>query len=190
MSKEKEEKQEEIEKQEEESVNEKRKGKANKVKKEEIKITKEEYNELKNEVNSLEDKLIRQKAEMVNYRRRMEEEHARLQKYANENLMKELLEVVDNFERAISMDDDNLDDEVSKFLEGFKMIYGELNQILLEFDVKVIDALNQEFDPKYHNAVAKEQKEDKESGIVLEVYQKGYMLKDKVIRPAMVKVNE
>ncbi len=157
---------------------------------EEITITKEEYNDLKNEVSSLEDKLIRTKAEMVNFRRRMEEEHAKLQKYANENLMKELLEVVDNFERAISMDDDNLEDEVSKFLEGFKMIYGELNQILIEFDVKEIEALGKEFDSKYHNAVAKDQNKEKESGVVIEVYQKGYMLKDKVIRPAMVKVNE
>ena len=157
---------------------------------EEVTISKEEYDNLRNEVSSLEDKLLRSKAEMINYRKRMEDEYYRLQKYANESLVKELLEVIDNFERAISMDDDNLEDEVSKFLEGFKMIYGELNQILIEFDIKEIDALGKEFDPKYHNAVSKDSNKEKESGIILEVYQKGYMLKDRVIRPAMVKVNE
>ena len=111
-------------------------------------------------------------------------------KYANEDLVSELLPVIDNFERAIKMDNDDLSDEVSKFLEGFKMIYGNLINILNKLDVKEIEASGIEFDPNYHQAVLTEKDESKPSGVVLEVLQKGYMYKDKVIRPAMVKVNE
>ena len=97
---------------------------------------------------------------------------------------------MDNFERAIKLDDDNLDDEVSKFLEGFKMIYCSMQNIMGNFEVKQIDGANKPFDPVYHNAIMVEQKEGVEPGMVIEVLQKGYIYKDKVIRPAMVKVSE
>ena len=133
---------------------------------------------------------MRIQAEMINYKKRKEEETSNLLKYANEDLVSELLPVIDNFERAIKMDNDDLSDEVSKFLEGFKMIYGNLINILNKLDVKEIEASGIEFDPNYHQAVLTEKDESKPSGVVLEVLQKGYMYKDKVIRPAMVKVNE
>ena len=110
-------------------------------------------------------------------------------KYANSDMIIPILTIVDDFERAISLDDNILDDEVSKFLSGFKMIYTRLKKILDDFEVKEIDALNKEFDPKYHQAVFTV-KDDRGPNIVLEVLQKGYMYKDKVIRPAMVKVSE
>ena len=88
------------------------------------------------------------------------------------------------------MDDDNLEDEVSKFLSGFKMIYSQIRDLLNKFEVKEIICLNEKFDPTYHQAVLTDKVEGVESGIVLEVLQKGYMYKDKVIRPSMVKVNE
>ena len=100
-----------------------------------------------------------------------------------------MLPIIDNFENAIKMDDDNLEDEVSKFLKGFKMIYGNLLTVLEKFEIKPIDGVNKPFDPTYHQAVMTE-KSDKESGIVIDVLRKGYILKDKVIRPAMVKVSE
>ncbi len=146
--------------------------------------------EYKKKLQELEEKNLRTQAELINYRRRKEEETTRLLKYANEDLAKELLPIVDNFERAINMDDDNLEDEVSKFLEGFKMIYCHLVSALEEYEIKAIDGVNKPFDPTYHQAVLTEHVDGVEPGMVVEVLQKGYLLKDKVIRPAMVKVSE
>ena len=141
-------------------------------------------------IKELEDSLLRSKAEFINYRKRLEEEQSRLLKYCNEDLIKETLPILDNFERAIKMDDKNLDDEVSKFLSGFKMIYCNLVNILKSNGVIEIDGNNKPFDPTYHEAIMTEKRDGVEEGMVLEVLQKGYILKDKVIRPAMVKVSE
>ena len=135
-------------------------------------------------------KSMRVQAEMLNFKKRKEEELSNFLKYANSNIIEDLLPIVDNFERAIKMDDNDLSDEVSKFLSGFKMIYGNLINILTKFEVKEIEAEGLEFNPSFHQAVLTEKDEKKPSGVVLEVLQKGYMYKDKVIRPAMVKVNE
>ena len=165
--------------------------KEEKKKKKEKKNKFEEENiELKNKVSELEDKLIRAQAEMVNYRRRKDEETSRLLEYSNEDIAKDLLPILDNFERAINMDDDNLDDEVSKFLEGFKIIHKGLKETLQKYDVMEINPVDKEFDPNYHNAVMTDNNLEKDDNIVTEVFQKGYMLKSKVIRPAMVKVNQ
>ncbi len=149
-----------------------------------------EIEELQQQVASFKEMLLRNQAELQNYKRRREEETAKMMKYKDEDLIKEFLVVLDNFERAIKMDDDDLTDEVSRFLEGFKLIYSNTINILNKFEVKEIDALGVEFDPDYHHAVLTEHDENKPAGVVLEVLQKGYMYKDKVIRPAMVKVNE
>lgn len=160
-----------------------KKDKKRKNKKEEIKKAEEK-------IKDLEDKLLREKAELINYRRRKDEEVTRLLKYSNEDLILEMLPIIDNFESAIKMDDTNLEDEVSKFLQGFKMIYGNLITVLEKYDIKPIDGVNKPFDPTYHQAVMTEKLENVESGMVIDVLRKGYILKDKVIRPAMVKVSE
>ncbi len=149
-----------------------------------------EVDELKEKVETLEQALLRSNADLINYRKRKDEELTKMLKYANEDLVIELLPTLDNFERAIDMDDDNLEDEVSKFLEGFKMIYCNLISILSKIEVKAIDGANKPFDPTYHQAVMTEKVEGKEPGMVIEVLQKGYLYKNKVIRPAMVKVSE
>ena len=141
-------------------------------------------------INDLNDKLLREKAEAINYRKRKDEEVSRMLKYKDEELITEMLPIIDNFENAIKMDDTNLEDEVSKFLEGFKMIYGNLLTVFEKYDIKPIDGINKAFDPTYHQAVMAEKIEGKESGIVVDVLRKGYILKDKVLRPAMVKVSE
>jgi molecular chaperone GrpE len=151
---------------------------------------KDKLKEAYNKISELEDKLLREKAEMVNYRHRKEDEVSRMLKYKDEELVTELLPIIDNLESAIKMDDNNLNDELSKFLEGFKMIYANIISILEKYEIKPIDGVNKPFDPTYHQAVLTEKVEDKESGIVLDVLRKGYLLKDKVIRPAMVKVSE
>ena len=141
-------------------------------------------------IRDLEDALLRSQAELINYKKRKDEETDRIIKYANEDILKGFLPVLDNFERAIGMDNDNQNDEVSKFLEGFKLMYRQILDLLNKFDVKEIDALDKEFDPSVHNAVAMDKKEGVKSGTVTEVLQKGYMYKDRVLRAAMVKVNE
>lgn len=159
--------------------------KANKKDKKEEKIK-----ELEQKIKELEDKALRDRAETINFRKRKEEDIARMLKYKDEDLIIEMLPIIDNFESAIKMDDNNLEDEVSKFLSGFKMIYGNLLSVLEKCDVKVIDGKNKPFDPTYHQAVMTEKVEDIEKDIVIEVLRKGYILKDKVLRPAMVKVSE
>ena len=161
-----------------------------KHKKEEKNKYKEEIAKLKEQNKKLEQDVLVAKADLVNYRKRKDEEVVRLLKFCNEDLIKQLLSVLDNFERAIKLDDNNLDDEVSKFLEGFKMIYCNMQNIMGGFEVKAIDGANKPFDPIYHNAIMMEKVEGMESGMVIEVLQKGYIYKDKVIRPAMVKVSE
>ena len=146
--------------------------------------------ELTDKVTALQEALLREKAELQNYKRRKEEESEKVLKYKNEDLIQQLLSVVDNFERAIRMDDYDLSDEVSKFLAGFKLIYSNMIHILESFDVKEINADGATFDPSYHHAVMMEHDDSKPAGVVLEVLQKGYLYKDRVIRPAMVKINE
>ena len=145
---------------------------------------------LTEQVNTLKETLLRNQAELQNYKRRQQEEMDRILKYKDEDILKEFLPIIDNFERAIKMDDNDLSDEVSKFLEGFKIIYTNTLNMLNKFNVKEIDANGCEFDPAYHHAVLTEHDETKPAGVVLEVLQKGYIYKDRVIRPAMVKVNE
>ena len=144
--------------------------------------------ELQNEVNTLKDKNMRIAAEMVNTLRRKDEETNRLLKYSNESLITELLPVIDNFERALNVDAKTVD--VESYQKGMTMIYNSLKNILEKFEVKEIEAIDKEFDPSYHQAVMQEEKEGTKENIVIEVLQKGYTYKDKVIRPAMVKVSK
>ena len=149
-----------------------------------------EKKKLQEEVAMLKDKYLRTSAEMQNMKRRMEEERVNLLKYDGEELIKKLLPVVDNFERAISMDDANLEDELSKFLNGFKMIYGNLNDTLQGYEVIAMDILGKPFDPNTMNAVLVEEADGVEPNMVIDVLQKGYTYKGKVIRYAMVKVSK
>lgn len=144
--------------------------------------------ELQNEVNTLKDKNMRITAEMVNTLRRKDEETNRLLKYSNESLITELLPVIDNFERALNVDAKTAD--IESYQKGMTMIYNSLKNILEKFEVKEIEAIDKEFDPSYHQAVMQEEKEGTKENIVIEVLQKGYTYKDKVIRPAMVKVSK
>lgn len=170
----------------EENVEKKEKKKNNK----ELELLKSEIENLKLENEDLKNKNIRITADMVNTVRRKDEELSRMLKFASEDLIKELLEVVDNFERALNMDDENKSDEVSNFLKGFEMIYKSILNVLEKNEVKEIEALGLEFDPSVHQAVLTDHIEDKNINEVIEVMQKGYTYKGKVIRPSMVKVNQ
>ena len=159
---------------------------------EEIDIkNREKLNEAFNKISELEDKLIRKDVEMVNYRKRKEEEVNKMLKFCHEDMIKDILPIMDNFERAIVEDEKSeLSDAEKNYRNGIKMIYSHLANVLEKFDVKPIDGSNKPFDPVYHNAIMLEKREGVKPGMVMEVLQKGYMLKDKVIRAAMVKVSE
>lgn len=162
--------------------------------KEEKQKKKNKHNEkldlLEKEKNELEDKYKRLQAEFVNYQNRTNNEITNMFKYEGENIIKQLLEVTDDFERAIKMDDDDLTDEVSQFLKGFKIIYTRLVTMLESLEVKEIDCLGKEFDPNIEEAVLTDSDQNKPENVVLEVLKKGYTYKDKTIRVAMVKVNK
>ena len=147
-------------------------------------LTKKEFEELNQKLKEAEDKSVRAVAELVNYRKRKDEEISRMLKYANEGLILDILPSMDNLERALNTGED------SKLKEGVNMIYSMLKNTLENYGVKEIEAEGIMFDASVHQAVAKDNNPDKESGIITEVMQKGYTLYDKVIRPAMVKVNE
>ena len=144
---------------------------------------------LKNNIQNLEEKLKASHAELINYRKRKDEEVSNRLKFANQDLILDILPVLDNFDRAIKLqktDDTNL----NKFLDGFKMLYNSLNETLKRYGVEEIDCLGKEFDPNFQEAMLIEQDETQENNIVLEVLIKGYMLKGRVIRAASVKVNK
>lgn len=164
---------------------------------EEKEFKKEEKKEVKHKKNSeveklrqenatLNDKILRVSAEMQNIKRHYSEDLEKLLKYNGEDVIKKILPVLDNFDRAIMMD--TTTDE--KYLEGFKLIYANLVNILKELGVTEIDCLNKQFDPNYMEAVLAEEVIEEEPNVVLDVLQKGYMYKDKLLRPAMVKVNK
>lgn len=145
-----------------------------------------EIEKLKKEVASGNEKVVRLSAEIQNMRRRYEDELSKRAMYEGVDLIKSLLPIIDNFERAIAMDNSEND----KYLEGYKMIYTNMLTVLKNVGVTEIECLHKPFDPKFMDAVLTESIIEEEQGIVLDVLQKGYMYKDKLLRPAMVKVNE
>ena len=146
--------------------------------------------EIKKREEELLNKILYQQAEFENYKKRRELDTQNLLKYSNQDIVCELLPIVDNFERAIQLDTSGLTLELGKFLEGFKMIYTHLVEILKKFEVVEIECLNREFDANTMQALMTVKVEGLKPGIVVEVLQKGYRLKDKMIRPALVKVSE
>ena len=150
----------------------------------------DELNKLKETINDLENRIKYQQAELINYRIRKDEETANMLKYANQDLILEIIQSVDNFERAIKLDDTNLNDELSKFLAGFKLIYSHLVETLKKFGVEEIETIGSEFNPNLHEALMTAHDETKPNEQVVDCLLKGYKLKGKVIRAAKVIVNK
>ena len=135
------------------------------------------------EEEALNVKYLRLMADFQNFKRRTEKEKGDIYAFANEKIISELLNVIDNFERAL--DAGNAEDS---FYKGMEMILKQLQGVLEKAGASEIAALGEEFDPNFHNAVMTEDSDEYESGKVTEVLQKGYVLNNKVIRPSMVKV--
>ena len=149
----------------------------------------EELHTLTETNKALEEKVKVAQAELINYRKRKDEETESMLKYANQSLILELLPIVDNFERALK-DEESLSEEIKKYFTGFKMMYSNLLEILKKFGVEEINRVGQIFDPKLEQALLTDSNSELEDEVVIEVLQKGYMLKDRVIRPASVKINQ
>ena len=148
----------------------------------------EEIRTLTDTNKGLEEKVKLAQAELINYRRRKDEEVEGLLKYANQGLIMDLLPIIDNFERAINHSE--VSEEMKKYSVGIKMIYNNLKDILKQYGVEEINRVGQTFDPNLEQALLVENDSTKEDDIVLEVLLKGYKLKDRVIRPASVKINQ
>lgn len=153
-------------------------------------VSQDELKKLNDTIIDLSNKLKYSQAELINYRKRKDEETAGLLKFANQDLILDLIPAVDNFERAIKLDDTNLDDSLSKFLAGFKMIYSHISDTLKKYGVEEIETVGKEFNPSIHEALMTAHDETKPNDIVLECLLKGYTLKGKVIRAAKVIVNK
>lgn len=151
-------------------------------------VAQEDMESLKEALNQKNEALLRTVAEYQNYRKRVEKEKQDLIKYANEKIMKDLIGVNDNFERAIgAIDREN--QEIAGVISGIEMIKKNFDDILERYGVKEIEAEGHEFNPEHHHAVMTEDREGAPGNTVLEVFQKGYTLHERVIRPAMVKVS-
>lgn len=135
----------------------------------------------------LQDKLIMHQAEFANFKRRKEEETSAMLRYCNQDIALEILPVVDAFERAIQA---KTNEETEKFMNGFKMIYNNLKNVLNKYEITEMDCIDKPFDHNYHQALMTAKVEGVPEGMVIEVLQKGYMIKDKLLRPALVKVSE
>jgi len=127
-------------------------------------------------------------ADMQNTTKRLQNEHVQLKKYVMQSFMEEMLPVLDNFERSLNVQEPS--EEVANFLTGYKMIYEQLISILKKNGLEEIEAVGKEFDPNFHQAVMTTHDENYEENIVVEELQKGYKLKDRVIRATLVKVNQ
>ena len=130
-------------------------------------------------------KYLRLAADFQNFRRRVEKGKSDIYAYANEKIALDIIDVMDNFERALQHSEECAD---KQFVEGIGKIYKQLKSVLDKNNIVEIKAEGEDFDPNFHNAVTSEENSDFESGKVIQALQKGYTLNDKVIRPSMVRV--
>jgi molecular chaperone GrpE len=161
------------------------KAKASEEQQEAAEGEKEEPQPVEEDDEDLKTKYLRLAADFQNYKRRVEKEKNDIYAYANEKLMAELLNVIDNFERALAVE--SVDTGMK---EGMEMIFKQLIDVLGSCGLEEIPAEGQDFDPNCHHAVQSESSDSHRSGQIIKVLQKGYTLNKKVIRPSMVIVAE
>ena len=143
--------------------------------------------ELRQQAEEYNNRYLRAQADFDNFRRRTLKEKEELAQYASMKLITQLLPVIDNFGRALQTGGEQTDSQ--SFFKGVDMIYRQFSQVLEAEGLKAMDPVGQPFDPEMHQAIMQVESDEYEEGIVVEVVQPGYWLKDKVIRPAMVKVS-
>jgi molecular chaperone GrpE len=146
-----------------------------------------EVEKLQGELEDQQQKALRAQADFDNFRRRTRQEKEEFAKYASKQLIEQLLPVYDNFDRALQTSKDTQDFEA--LFKGVDMIYRQFSQILEQEGLKPLEVVGEPFNPEIHQAIMQVETDEYEEGIVVEEVQRGYILKDKVIRPAMVKVS-
>lgn len=149
---------------------------------------KEKIKTLEEELANVKNEMLKDRAELENFKRRINDERIKDRIYANQSLVTDLIEITDIFDKAVSKQPE--DEVLKKYLLGFSMINTQIQQIMENYGVKKIDALNKPFNPSYHEAIETKQVEGVEPNTVVEVVREGYMFKDRIIRPSMVKVSE
>lgn len=152
--------------------------------KSEIERLEEKLEEVKMERDELEEKYLRKAADIDNLKKRQKQEKKKLRKYAAQDILEDLLEVIDNFHRAL----DSMEFESEDVKDGIDMIDRQLGELLSKHNVDSMEAEGDTFDPNLHEAMMQEEREDLDEQIVLEVFQEGYSLHENVLRPAQVKV--
>lgn len=148
----------------------------------------EKISELEKKLEDADNRYLRLQADFDNFRRRTRLESEANEKYKAQKLVSDILPSLDNFERALKLE--TTDSKSNPFLQGMEMVYRSLIEALSNEGLKAIDAVGKEFDPHLHQAVMQGEDENFSANIVIEEFQKGYMLKDRVIRASMVKVNQ
>jgi molecular chaperone GrpE len=143
--------------------------------------------ELELKLEEASQKNLRLQADYDNFRRRTREEQAASLKYKSQSLLEQLLPALDNFERALKTEATN--EQTQTLIQGMEMVYRQLADALKQEGLTEVPTVGEKFDPNMHQAVMQVEDSEYESNTVIEELQKGYMLKDRVIRPAMVKVN-
>lgn len=136
------------------------------------------------------ESLLRVTADFENYKKRIEREMSDVRKFANESLIKELLPIVDNLERALAIEYGKNEDTFEGIREGVEMTLKEFMECLQKFGVTPMDSLEKPFDPNFHHAVSQEESEEYPENMVLKELQKGYMLRDRLLRAPMVVVSK
>ncbi|BBB31670.1 molecular chaperone GrpE [Thermotomaculum hydrothermale] len=154
--------------------------------KKQLENAKNEIKSLKEENAKLKEAYIRKVADFDNLKKRTQKEKEDAIKYGNASLLLSILDVVDNFERAVAVEPEKSD--FHSFYEGVRLIEKHLKDILFSAGVEEINPENQPFDPFYHEAMMKEMRDDVPDGTVTAVFQKGYKYKDRLLRPAKVRV--
>lgn len=154
----------------------------------ELMAAKNKIAELESKLGEAENRYYRLQADFENSRRRARLDLEASEKYRAQSLISDLLPAMDNFERALQMEADQ--EQAKSILEGMEMVYRNLIDALKKEGAEQIESVGNEFDPQIHQAVMQVEDSNFGSNIVVEEFQKGYMLKDRVIRPAMVKVNQ
>jgi molecular chaperone GrpE len=151
----------------------------------------DQLNEWKQKAEEERDRVLRVLAEFENYKKRMNRQMDDYKKYANEALLKELLSVVDNLERAIVSSEGAVENpKESCVVEGVEMTLNEILKVLEKFHVTSFEALGKPFDPAFHEAVMQQESKDHPENSIINVLQKGYMIHDRLLRPAMVVVSK
>ncbi|WP_036081683.1 nucleotide exchange factor GrpE [Listeria cornellensis] len=158
--------------------------------KEEVVLTEDEKRllELEEKLATSEDRYLRLQADFENVKKRNVAERAANQKYRSQIIAEELLPALDGFQKALDTQSDS--EQMEALLTGMKMVYGQIMTALEKEGVEAIPALGEQFDPNFHQAVMQDSDGSKESNEITMELQKGYKLKDRVIRPSMVKVNQ